>query len=164
MKVLVIASLLIAATLDSLTCAAQGVNVVGSWKLVSVTSTTADGKRNPAPYGPHPSGALHYSADGRMMLMLSYSDRPRLSGADRVAAPAAERAQAFATFLGYAGRYSIADGKITHRIEVSSYENWVGTDLVRILRVDGRRLTLLTPPVSVNGGAQTIELTWERVD
>ena len=164
MKVLLIPALLVAALLASIAAAAQTVNVVGSWKLVSVTSTAADGKRNEAPYGPNPTGALHYSADGRMMLMLSYSGRAKLSGADRVAAPANERAEAFATFISYAGRYSIADGKITHRIEVSSYENWVGTDLVRILRVEGRRLTLLTPPVTVNGGVQTIELTWERVD
>jgi hypothetical protein len=143
--------------------AAQPANVVGWWKLVAVTSTTPDGKRT-TPFGAQPSGSLHYSADGRMTLMISYDGRPKLSGTDRVAAPAAERAEAFATFISYAGRYTISGGEIRHHIELCSYQNWVGTDQVRNLRVDGRRLSLTTPPLSINGATQSNELVWERVD
>lgn len=164
MRRLTFLSLLCSALLAPQVQAAQAASVVGWWKLVSVTGTTADGRRNEAPFGPNPTGALYYSPGGQVMLMLSYGGRPKLSIADRVSAPAPERAEAFATFFSYSGRYSIADGRITHHIEVASYENWVGTDLTRVLRVEGRRLTLLTPPLTGSGGGQSNELVWERVD
>jgi hypothetical protein len=163
MKLPVICPLLAALLLAASASAAQPANVAGWWKLVSVTSTAPDGTRT-NPFGAKPTGTLHYSADGRMMLMISYDGRAKLSGADRVAAPAAERAEAFATFISYAGRYTITDGQIRHHIEVSSYQNWVGTEQVRILRVEGRRLSLITPPLSINGATQSNELTWERAD
>jgi hypothetical protein len=165
MKGVMILSLLFSAILASgESTAAQNMNVVGSWKLVSVIATAADGKKNTTPFGANPTGELHYTADGRVMLMLSYGGRPKLSIPDRVTAPAAERAEAFATHFGYSGRYSIADGKVTHHIEVASYENWVGTDLTRIIKVEGRRLTLVTPPLTGSGGGSSNELVWERIN
>lgn len=163
MKVPVIPALLAGVLLATTASAAQPADVVGWWKLASVTTTAPDGTRS-NPFGPKPSGSLYYSTDGRMMLMISYDARPKLSGTDRVAAPLAERAEAFATFISYSGRYSIADGQIRHHIEVCSYQNWVGTDQVRNLRVTGRQLSLTTPPLSINGATQVNELTWERAD
>jgi hypothetical protein len=162
-KIPAIQALLICTLLTCGATAAQPVNVVGWWKLVAVTSTAPDGKRT-TPFGAQPSGSLYYSTDGRMMLMISYGGRPRLSGADRVAAPVAERAEAFATFISYSGRYTITGGEIRHHIELCSYQNWVGTDQVRNLRVEGRRLSLTTPPLSINGATQSNELVWERVE
>lgn len=165
MKSVMTMSLLLAVALASGDAAgAQGMDVVGSWKLVSVTGTAPDGKKNNTPFGVNPTGELHYTADGRMMLMVSYGGRPKFSIPDRVAAPAAERAEAFITHFGYSGRYSIADGRMTHHVEVASYENWVGTDLTRVLKVEGRRLTLITPPLTGSGGGSSNELVWERID
>jgi quercetin dioxygenase-like cupin family protein len=164
MKRVAILSLLFSAVLAcGGTVAAQGVDVVGTWKLVSVTGTAPDGRKNDAPFGVNPTGELHYTANGRVMLMLSYGARPQLSVADRVTAPVAERAAAFATHFSYAGGYAIADGKVTHHIEVSSIQNWVGTDLVRVVKVEGRRLTLTTPPLPGSGGGASNELVWERI-
>lgn len=164
MKRVAILSLLISAMLAcGGTAAAQGLDVVGSWKLVSVTATAPDGKKNDAPFGVNPTGELHYTAEGRVMFMLSYGARPQLSVADRVTAPVAERAAAFATHFDYAGSYAIADGKVTHHIEMSSIQNWVNTDLVRVIKVEGRRLTLTTPPLPGSGGGASNELVWERI-
>lgn len=88
--------------------------------------------------------------------------RPLLS-ADRVAAPAVERADAFATFFAYGGRYSIEGNRLIHHVETASVQNWVGTDLVRTFELTGGRLTLLTPPVLVAGEEIVAELVWERV-
>jgi len=71
--------------------------------------------------------------------------------------------EAFKTFLAYAGRYEIAGDKITHRIEISSIQNYVGRNLVRTIRIDGERLILTTPPTPVNGKVQTVELIWESL-
>lgn len=140
----------------------QAPDVVGSWKLVSVTGTAPDGSKT-TPFGANPVGELHYTAEGRVMFTLSYGGRAKLSVADRVTAPTAERADAFATHFDYAGSYAIADGKVTHRIEISSIENWVGTELVRVIRLDGRRLLLTTPPLPGSGGGASNELVWERI-
>lgn len=162
MKVPVIPALLACLLLATRAAAVQP-DIAGWWKLVAVTTTGPDGTRT-NPFGPRPTGTLYYSPDGRMMLMISYDARPKLSGTDRVAAPVAERAAAFATFISYSGRYTLAAGQIRHRIEVCSYENWVGTEQVRNLRLSGKRLSLTTPPLSINGATQVNELTWESVD
>ncbi|MCA1618869.1 MAG: lipocalin-like domain-containing protein [Acidobacteria bacterium] len=137
--------------------------LVGTWRLVSASATTANGGRNDAPYGPHPTGLLTYTREGRMAAIISHSGRKPLSRADRISAPAEERAEAFATFFAYAGRYSLGGDKVIHHVEISSVENWVNTDLVRLIKLEGDRLTLRTPPISVGGVTQTTELIWERV-
>ena len=97
-----------------------GGNPVGSWRLVSASATTADGGRNEAPFGTRPTGALTYTAEGRMILIISYSGRKPLSGADRIASPVAERAEAFTTSFAYAGRYTLTGDKVIHHVEVAS--------------------------------------------
>ena len=138
-------------------------SVVGAWRLVAASATRADGSENLAPYGPDPTGLLIYTPDGRMSAILSHSGRQPLSAGDRISAPIEERAAAFATFFAYAGRYTIEPGRVIHHVEVSSVENWVNTDLVRILEANGDRITLRTPPTSVGGTIQTTELVWQRV-
>jgi hypothetical protein len=136
-------------------------SVVGSWKLVSAKSTTEDGTSG-EPFGPSPAGVLTYGSDGRMTVLIANGGRKPLS-ADRIAAPEEERAEAYSTFLSYAGRYSLKEGKVTHHVEISSYPNWAGTDLVRIIAIDGERITLTTPPISVGGKMRTTVLVWERL-
>lgn len=97
-----------------------------------------------------------------MAAVISHGRRKVLSG-DRISAPVEERAQAFATFFAYAGRYSIAGDKVLHHVEVSSVENWVNTDLGRSVTFEYDRIRLTTPPLSVGGVIQVTELVWERV-
>lgn len=133
--------------------------LVGTWKLVSASSTTKTGERSEIPYGINPTGFLNYSEDGRVTALISYDGRKPLS----VAAGAEEQAEAFKTFLAYAGRYTFSGEKITHHIEISSIQNYVGKDLVRSVRLEGDRITLTTPPTPVNGKTQTVELIWQRL-
>lgn len=137
--------------------------LIGSYRLVAASATDARGVVDTTPYGAALTGALVYTAEGRVMVLLSYGDRQRLSGADRIAAPADERAQAFTTFFAYSGRYTVNGDRVTHHVEVASYPNWVNTDFVRIFNVLGDRLTLQTPPLSVGGTMQTSDLVWERI-
>lgn len=136
--------------------------LVGTWKLTSASATGEDGRVNQQPFGAAPTGLLIYSPDGTMSAMISYGGRKSLT-ADRTAAPAAERAEAFATFFGYAGRYSVEGEKVVHHVEVASVQNWVNTDLVRVFRFENERLVLQTPPIAVGGSLRTTELIWERV-
>ncbi len=135
--------------------------MVGSWKLVSVPATAPDGKKNDAPFGVNPTGELHYTAEGRVMFMLSYGALPQLSVADRETAPVAERAAArhrISTMPAAAA----TDGKVTHHIEMSSIQNWVQHRPGARHQGGGPPLTLTTPLPGSGGGASN-ELVWERI-
>jgi hypothetical protein len=134
--------------------------LVGTWRLVSASSTTSKGEKNESPYGVGPAGFLTYTEQGRVTSMISYGGRKSLS----IGATPDEQAEAFNTFLAYTGRYTLSGDKVTHRIEISSIQNYVGKDLVRNIKFDGERITLVTPPTLVNGKIQTIELIWQRLE
>src|SRR5271157_2483651 len=73
--------------------------LVGTWKLVSASTTTSTGERSETPYGPTPTGLLTYTPDGRVTAMISHRGRKPLS----TLAKPEEQAEAFKTFLAYAG-------------------------------------------------------------
>lgn len=136
--------------------------LIGTWRLVSASATTGKGRNN-ARYGSNPTGLLTYTREGRMAVIISHSGRKPLSRGDRISASAEERAEAFATFFAYAGRYTLSGDQVSHHVEISSVENRVNTDLIRLIKLEGKRLILRTPPISVGEVVQTTELTWERV-
>jgi hypothetical protein len=92
--------------------------------------------------------------------MISYGGRKSLS----IGSKPQEQAEAFNTFLAYTGRYTLSGDKVTHHIEISSIQNYVGKDLVRNIKFAGDRITLVTPATLVNGKIQTIELIWQRLE
>ena len=138
-------------------------NLVGSWRLESVSALNEGGDRNNEPFGNGPKGSLTYTADGRMAVLISYGGRKPLSSEDRILAPAEEKNEAFSTFFAYSGRYSLLDDRVIHHVDISSVENWVNTDLVRFIEFSDDRITLRTPPMLSGGKNQTIELVWERL-
>ena len=138
-------------------------SVVGTWKLVSNTATSDKGDVNKAVLGQNPSGLLTYTADGRMMAIISDDGRKPLSIADRVAAPAEERAQAYSTFMAYAGRYTFTCDKVVTHVEVASLQNWVNTDQTRFVHIEGNRLFVRNTPQLRGGVMVTIESVWQRL-
>jgi hypothetical protein len=137
--------------------------LTGTWKLVSATSTTSSGEKCEPPYGPNPSGFLTYSGDGRVSALISYAGRKPISFGAETPALQAEQAEAFKTFLAYGGRYTLNGDKVSHHIEISSIQNFVGKDLVRTVKFKGDQIVLTTPPTPVNGKIQIIELIWQRL-
>jgi hypothetical protein len=137
--------------------------LVGTWKLLSALLSTAGGERNDAPFGLGPKGFLTYTQEGRMSAMISYSGRKPISVIDLSLASVEEKAEAFTTFLAYSGRYTLMEDTVIHHVEISSLQNWVNTDLVRLIKFQGDRIILVTPPTSISGKIQTWELVWERV-
>jgi hypothetical protein len=53
--------------------------------------------------------------------------------------------------------------RVTHHVEVASLPQWVGIDQERIFKIDGDRLILETPPLTIAAQAPTAYLIWERV-
>jgi hypothetical protein len=139
--------------------------LIGTWKLVSAKITTDKGEVRDS-WGPNPVGLLTYTADDRVSAILTLSGRKPLSVSDFISAPAAERAEAFATMTAYAGRFTLAGEKVTHHVEVASMPNDVGTDLERsIMRLDADRLVLRVAKPYLRGGmmVRSQELVWQRV-
>jgi hypothetical protein len=138
--------------------------LVGTWKLVSASSSTEKGEINKAVYGPHPSGFLTYTRGGRMLVIITDDGRKPLSVADRLAAPVDERAEAFSSLVAYAGRYTFSGDKVIHHVEVDAMQNRVNGDQVRFVTIQGNRMTLRTPPITRGGVPQSFELVWERLE
>lgn len=137
--------------------------ILGTWKLASVSTSTASGERNDAPFGPNPTGFLTYTHDGRMTAIISYGGRARLSSSDSHLARVEEQAEAYRTFVAYAGRFTLDGDKVIHHVEISSIQDWVGTDLIRSIKFEGARIVLVSPPMSVDGKMQIFELIWQRL-
>jgi Lipocalin-like domain len=137
--------------------------LVGTWKLISASLSTAGGERNDAPFGTSPTGFLTYTREGRMSAMISHGGRKPLSVGDSSLAAAEEKAEAFSTFTAYAGRYTLTEGRVIHHVEISSLQNWANTDLIRLVQFHGDRIILATLPTETNGKIQTWELVWERM-
>jgi len=92
--------------------------------------------------------------------MISYGSRKPLSAGG---GKPEEQAEAFKTFLAYAGKYTFDGEKVTHHVEISSIQNYMGKDLVRTVKFRGEEIILVTPPTRINGEIQTLELIWQRL-
>jgi len=163
------ANWIIALALISLAFRSNGIGqtkdtLIGTWKLISARDTTEKGEVKDS-FGRNPTGFLTYTADGRMMAIVTFDGRKPLSVPDYISAPAQERAEAFATLVAYAGRYTFIGDKVIHHVEAAWMENYVKTEQVRfIVRLQSNRLTLRTPPF-LKGGVKLAnqELVWERM-
>lgn len=159
----IVAAVLCAVAFPSLGSAQSERSLVGTWKLVSVSSWTDKGDVNKAVNGPNPTGFLTYTSEGRMMVVIADDGRKPLSVADTLSASIEERAQAFSTFHAYAGGYTFTGDKVIHHVEVASSQNDGNMDQVRFVKLQGDRLILRTPRILRGGVRQTFELVWERL-
>ena len=135
--------------------------LLGTWKLLSVTSRDVDSGATSDFFGANPIGYITYSADRRMMVAIVRSGRHKPAGAS---ATPAEAEALMKTLVSYAGTYSIRGNAITHHVELSWNEAWTGTDQTRLFRFDGRQLHLDTPPSPdpVDGVVSVRSMVWER--
>jgi hypothetical protein len=163
MRTTAFSTVLVAMTLSSDLVAQGSDDIVGTWQLISASATTEAGAAVAAPFGTDPAGLLIYTSEGRMSAIISHGGRKPLSIADRVSSPAGERAAAFSTFIAYAGRYTFSEGRVIHHVELSLVPNWANTELVRLVRFEGERMILRTPPISIGGVSEVVDLVWERV-
>jgi hypothetical protein len=137
--------------------------ILGTWKLISASSSTSDGERNDAPFGPGPTGFLTYTPDGRMSAMISHGGRKLLLTGASGSALTEAQAEAFRTFVAYAGRYTLKSDEVIHHVEISFIQDWVGTDQIRSIKFEGERLVLATPPMPVGGKIITVEFIFQRL-
>jgi len=138
--------------------------LIGTWKLVSYIGEEVPSGARADVMGPHPSGYINYSRDGRMIVIIVGSDRNKPAGQ----VPTPQEAQALIrSMLAYAGTYTIdaAAETVTHHIDVSWDQTRTGESHLRKYKFDGDRLVLTTQPSRDPAtGKQTVRtVTWEKV-
>ena len=134
--------------------------IVGTWRLVSIEDTAADGTSGPdSRFGPHAKGYLMYEADGHMCAEIMRPDR---AFSDAAHPTEKEKADAYDGFIGYCGTYDFNadETTVTHHPDVAMVPPYVGTLQPRPFRLVGDRLiiTVTTPDQKVVKHV----LTWER--
>jgi hypothetical protein len=132
---------------------------LGSWDLVAFAHVLPLGEVS-RPFGDSPSGAILYQADGRMAAQVSAGSRARFAHDDPSRASAEEAVQAWQTYLGYWGTFKVIEEKqvVVHRVEGSSFPNWIGTEQVRHFRFHGADRLVL----EAHSPAGRYELVWQR--
>ena len=111
---------------------------IGTWKLKSIQFEFADTRESVDLYGPNPSGYLIHTGEGRMMTVLTRSDRapPKED---------AEGATLFKTMMAYTGKYRVeGDDKYVTDVEVAWHPAWNGTQQVRFFKVDRDTMSITT--------------------
>jgi hypothetical protein len=136
-------------------------SLVGTWRLVSYEVRDEDGGIS-HPFGCDPVGFLTYTADGFMAGQLGRADRARFSSGDWEAAPDAEVAAAARNYFAYCGTYEFRGDTVVHRVGLCLMPNWIGGEQVRVVALEGDRLTLSASFVSVGGLQRTASLVWHR--
>jgi hypothetical protein len=137
-------------------------DLLGSWHLDAWRTDYSDGRAPTFPYGADAVGTLLYTPDGRMNASIGRSDRPRLSHANTRLAPDAEKIAAFESYFNYAGTFEIRGDSVVHHVELSLNPNFIGTEQLRRIELEGGRLTLSASETDKNGLVRTHRLIWRR--
>ena len=135
----------------------------GTWKLVSSTRTNATTGATTDSFGPNPLGYIMYGKDGRMMVLITRSDRPKPDSTDKITDE--QRSRLFSSMLAYSGTYKFDGETIEHHIDGSWNQVWTGTTQIRNVKKDGDRLIYTTQPgpSPIDGSMGFATLVWEKV-
>ena len=142
------------------------VNFVGAWTLHAFSFQKEDGSVI-YPFGENPEGIAIYDATGHMSAQIMRAGIPKFHSGERTGEPTdVETRTAYEGFIGYGGTYGADPDKktVVFHVKVSSYPNWVSTDLKRSFEFATNRLTLRAKIPSMEGIPATLVRVWDRVE
>lgn len=158
MRALLLALLTLTASAARADDAALRKQIVGVWTLVSVVYEDQATKERTPVLGEKPRGRQIATADGRWLALVTADGRP-------VPKTDEQRAQALRTMIAYTGRYRVEDGRVITKVEAAWNEAWVGGEQVRVIRFEGDRLFIESPPMphpNVNNSVVKVIVIWDR--
>ena len=145
-------------------------DLVGARSLEQFVISHSDGRPPLLPFGADARGLLLYSADGRMSAILCRGERAPLGIATLEQAERASKeakAEAFSSYVSYAGRYRVerepggAD-RVVHEVELSLLPDLVGAEQARRAFLKGDQLALSYEVTPRSGVVRLYLLTWRR--
>jgi hypothetical protein len=153
--------LVLTATLMLCPALAAAYELTGTYRLISSSTRHLDTGEDIADEGA--KGSIMYGADGRMLVLITYGDRPRAESTAKLTDH--QRIQLFRTMLSYGGTYEFDGKTVTHHVDICSDEVRCGTTFVRDVTVDGDRLTYTTrpQPSPSDGKMIVITLVWQKL-
>ena len=135
--------------------------LVGTWRMLSWKRVLVPSGEESDALGPSPFGYINYAPDGRLMVFVLKSDRPKprsipISPQDKIAL--------FDSLFAYVGSYEVEADKVIHTLDGSWNESWTGTKQTRLLSFDGERLVYTTPEAvdPMDGRLCTYRVEFER--
>jgi Lipocalin-like domain len=130
--------------------------ILGIWRLVSFeVEFQATGEREHI-RGKNPTGFIIFTAEGRMMVVLTNEGR-KAPKTDQ------DRADPLNSMVAHTGMYRIEGDKWITKVDVSGNPALVGTEQARFFRVDGDRLQEITQwTLRPEKGMGRTVITWER--
>jgi Lipocalin-like domain len=153
--------LLLAAILIPLPASAASYELAGTYQLVSSSTRHLDtGEAVP---DDNAKGFIMYGADGRMLVLITYGDRPKAESSAKLTDE--QRAGLFRTMLAYGGRYEFDGKTVKHHVDICADEVRCGTTVIRDVAVEGDRLTYTTTPQPgpIDGRMIVITLVWQKL-
>ena len=141
----------------------QASDLVGTWQLESWTIGYSSSDKLSNPFGEDPQGLLLYTADGWMSASVCRPNRTLLpEGESPRALPDAAKADAYASYFHYAGRYRVQEGDVIHYFSQSLNPNFPGSEQLRHAELDGQTL-VLSGKDQVGDVTRFHSLVWHRV-
>jgi len=136
--------------------------LLGRWDLVEFAEIDPAGERLHV-LGRDATGFIAYGIDGWVSVQMMASGRTAYDGTSVDGGTPQQSAEAAASYLAYAGRYTVDEGArmVVHHVELSLQPNWVGHAMPRHVRFEGARGLVLTAPMSPTTGKTTV-ITWRR--
>jgi hypothetical protein len=153
--------LALTATLMSRPALAAGYELAGTYRLISSSTRHLDTGEDIPDEGVR--GSIMYGADGRMLVLITYGDRPRAESAAKLTDQ--QRVQLFRTMLSYGGTYEFDGKSVTHHVDICADEIRCGATFVRDVTVDGDRVIYTTRPQlgPSDGKMIVITLVWQKL-
>jgi len=141
------------------------VDLIGAWNLERFT-IRVDGRPPLYPFGEDAHGMLVYAASGHMSAVLSHGTRAplgvsRLENARR--ATSQQRAEAFDSYLSYAGTWRLDGETVAHTVTLSLTPDAVGARNIRHARIEQERLVLTYQITPQSGRTRFYELIWRKL-
>ena len=129
--------------------------LVGTWLVVSNTTTRADGTKVDT-FGPNPKGIFIYESNGRFAIISTRADIPKFASNNRGTGTADENKAVVQGSIAYFGTYSVneADKSLTAQVEGATFPNWVGNTQKRKIVISGDDFTFTNPGGSAGGSAE----------
>lgn len=116
--------------------------IKGRWEVLSWEQQYDDG-RIVSPMGSELEGFIEYSDYG-MSCLVTKKNRKQFTTGGQWSAADAEKAEAYDSYLTYAGGFDVNENTITHHVKYSIFPNWIGGTQYRTAKLDGDTLSLMT--------------------